>query len=888
MTLDKNYSATAVEPQHYAAWEQAGLFACQTHSPQKPFCIMMPPPNVTGNLHMGHALTFTLQDILVRFQRMQGADALWQPGTDHAGIATQMVVERQLAAQKTDRRTLGREKFLEKVWAWKAESGGNITRQLRRLGASPDWSRERFTMDAGLSAAVTKIFVQLYREKLLYRDKRLVNWDPTLLTAVSDLEVESRDVNGFMWHIKYPVVKDPTQFLCIATTRPETMLGDGAVAVNPNDERYKHLIGEYVTLPIANRKIPVIADEAADPEMGSGAVKITAAHDFNDFAVWQRHRDKPYFAQQQNGGLINLFDEHACLNDNVPPDYRGLDRFVARKKIVAELEAQGLVDKIVPLRHAVPHGDRSGVVLEPRLSDQWYVDAAALAAPAIRAVEEGRTQFVPATWTNTYYSWLKNIQPWCVSRQLWWGHQIPAWYGPDGQVFVAESEAEAMAEAEKIYGKNPTLTRDADVLDTWFSSALWPFSTLGWPDTTAHLARYYPTDVLVTGFDIIFFWVARMMMMGLHVMGDVPFRTVYIHGLIRDADGQKMSKTKGNVIDPLSVIDQYGCDALRLTLAQLCAPGRDIRLAEKRIEGNRNFVTKLWNAARFCQMNDCVWQENFDHRTVGLAINQWIVGEISQCANNVAEQLKNYRFDLAAQAAYAFVWDQFCDWYVEFAKPVFAGADEVAKAETRATAAWTMEQILRMLQPFMPFVTAELFKDFGAQKFGTLMTCAWPDIQAPQGGQDVGLIIKLISAIRTVRSELNVPGSASIVLLVKDATPHQQKALHDYASFIQRLARVASIEFVAASVGQSAQDVGDGMTLMLPLADVIDLAAERTRLKKEEEKCKAEIDKINVKLSNSDFVAKAPPEVIDDHRDRLQENQERLAKLSAAQQLLSA
>ncbi|HVY13023.1 MAG TPA: valine--tRNA ligase, partial [Alphaproteobacteria bacterium] len=578
--MEKTYNPAEVEEKHYRRWEDAGAFAAQPGAGKKPYCIMMPPPNVTGSLHMGHALTFTLQDILTRFKRMQGFDALWQPGTDHAGIATQMIVERQLAEKGQNRRDMGREAFLKKVWEWKEESGGTITRQLRRLGASPDWARERFTMDEGLSRAVTKVFVQLYREKLIYKDNRLVNWDPKLLTAISDLEVEQREVKGSMWHFRYPLADDPTQFLCIATTRPETMLGDGAVAVHPDDERYKHLVGKLVRLPLADRLIPVIADEYPDPEKGSGAVKITAAHDFNDFAVWQRHREKDYFKKQKLGGLINLFTPDAKLNENCPKEYQGLDRYEARKRIIADLEALGLVDKIEPLTHVVPHGDRSGVVIEPYLTEQWYCDAATLAKPALEAVEKGGTVFVPKQWENTYFEWMRNIQPWCISRQLWWGHQIPAWYGPDGKVFVAETEEEAQAQA----GKGVTLKRDDDVLDTWFSSALWPFSTLGWPEKTEHLKTYYPTNVLVTGFDIIFFWVARMMMMGIHFMKDVPFRAVYIHALVRDEKGQKMSKTKGNVIDPLEIIDKYGTDALRFTLASLSTPGRDIRLAVGRIE----------------------------------------------------------------------------------------------------------------------------------------------------------------------------------------------------------------------------------------------------------------------------------------------------------------
>ncbi len=567
---------------------------------------MLPPPNVTGSLHMGHALINTLQDILIRFQRMRGKDVLWQLGTDHAGIATQMVVERQLAAQGLNRHDMGREAFLRKVWEWKEESGGTITKQLRRLGASGDWSRERFTMDEGLSRAVTHEFVTLYREGLIYKDKRLVNWDPKMLTAVSDLEVEQKELRGNLWHLKYPI-NDSNEFIIVATTRPETMLGDVAVAVHPENEKLKHLIGKMVKLPLVGRLIPIVADDYADPEKGTGAVKITPAHDFNDFEVWKRHKENPAIKAMPEGGLINVFDKQARLNDAVPEPYRGLERFAARKKIVADIEALELLDKIEPHTHMVPHGDRSGVPIEPWLSEQWYCDAKTLAQPCIKAVEDGRTSFVPKQWENTFFAWMRDIQPWCISRQLWWGHQIPAWYGPDEKVFVAETEADALADAQKHYGKPTPLKRDEDVFDTWFSSALWPFSTLGWPDKTPELARYYPTAVLMTGFDIIFFWVARMMMMGMHFVGDVPFHKVFISALVRDEKGQKMSKTKGNVIDPLDIIDKFGCDALRFTLANMSTPGRDIKLATSRIEGNRNFTTKLWNAARFCQMNECAW-----------------------------------------------------------------------------------------------------------------------------------------------------------------------------------------------------------------------------------------------------------------------------------------
>lgn len=892
MPIDKTYDPAATEAKHYPRWEKSGAFACNPASGKPPYTIMMPPPNVTGSLHMGHALTFTLQDVLVRYQRMAGRDVLWQPGTDHAGIATQMVVERDLALEQTSRQKLGREKFLERVWQWKEQSGGTITRQLRRLGASPDWARERFTMDEGLNKAVNKVFVELYKQKLIYKDKRLVNWDPKLLTAISDLEVEPKEIKGHMWHFRYPLADDPTQYLCIATTRPETMLGDGAVAVHPDDERYKHLVGKLVRLPLVDRLIPVIADEYPDPEKGSGAVKITAAHDFNDFEVWQRHRDKDYFKRQMNGGLINLFDQHACLNENCPPQYRGLDRFEARKRVIADLEALDLVEKIEPITHVVPHGDRSGVVIEPWLSEQWYVKADVLAAPALKAVEEGKTRFVPEQWQNTYYAWLRDIEPWCISRQLWWGHQIPAWYDADGKVYVGETEAEAQA----LAGAGKQLQRDNDVLDTWFSSALWPFSTLGWPEKTRELQRYYPTDVLVTGFDIIFFWVARMMMMGLHFMGDVPFRKVYIHALVRDEKGQKMSKSKGNVIDPLDMIEKYGCDALRFALTALSTPGRDIRLSPARIEGYRNFATKLWNAARFCQMNGCVYDAMFadqmaqGNRKLELALNGWIVNRVSSVSSKLQQHYADHRFDLVAQTLYQFVWDDFCDWYVELAKPVLQTEGAVGQAETRATAAWVLAQMLKLLHPVMPFITEELWEGLEAAPGKMLMLQSWPEANSALGDnaeQEIDWLIKLISEIRSVRSALNVPVAAMVLLQIKDAASLSQQRLKAHEATIRRLARVDSIAAVAAAPKQAAQVVLNEMTIFLPLADVIDLGAERVRLEKESQKLKQEIGKLAQKLANDDFVAKAPPEVVAEQRQRLQEQEAVLVKLQQAWQAVA-
>src|SRR5271170_5458224 len=636
--LDKTYRPGSVETRLYEAWERAGAFAADPSSGKPPYTIMMPPPNVTGSLHMGHALTFTLQDILIRFERMRGRDALWQPGTDHAGIATEIVVTNQLAERQINKHELGRDKFIERVWEWKAESGGTIVNQLRRLGCSPDWPRERFTMDPSLAAAVRKVFVQLYREGLIYRDKRLVNWDPEMHTTISDLEVDEREMRGQLWHIRYPVEGEPGRFLIVATTRPETMLGDTGVAVHPEDARYADLVGKSVRLPLVGRLIPVVADEYADPALGSGAVKITPAHDFSDYEVGRRHGLE----------IINIFDRDAHLNDAVPERYRGLERFAARRQVLADLEAAGLIEKVEDHLLMVPHHDRSGEVIEPWLTDQWFCNAAALAKPAIAAVESGQTQFVPRQWENTFFEWMRNIQPWCISRQLWWGHQIPAWHGPDGAVFVAESEAEAADEAAAHYGNAAVLRRDDDVLDTWFSSALWPFSTLGWPEQTPELTRYYPGDVLVTGFDIIFFWVARMMMQGLHFMGEVPFRTVYIHALVRDERGQKMSKSRGNIIDPLDLIDRYGCDALRFTLASLAAPGRDIKLAESRVETYRRFVTKLWNAARYAEMSGCILKPDFDPRQCRLTVNRWIAGATQGCAGAVTIAVEGFRFDEAA------------------------------------------------------------------------------------------------------------------------------------------------------------------------------------------------------------------------------------------------
>ena len=879
--LDKNFDPKTAEPRLYAAWEASGGFAPTSDPAAEPFSIVIPPPNVTGSLHIGHALNNTLQDVLIRFERMRGKAALWLPGTDHAGIATQMVVERQLAeAGNRSRRDMGRDEFVAKVWEWKAKSGGTIVNQLKRLGASCDWSRERFTLDEGLSAAVRKVFVTLYKQKLIYRDKRLVNWDPHFQTAISDLEVEQREVDGFYWHFAYPL-EDGSGEIVVATTRPETMLADTAVAVHPDDERYKALVGKAVRLPIVNRPIPIIADEYPDPEKGSGAVKITPAHDFNDFMVGKRH----------NLPVINVFDDFARLNDNAPPEYRGLDRFAARKKVVEAFEALGLLREIEKTRHTVPHGDRSGVVVEPYLTDQWYVAADVLAKPAIAAVEEGDTVFVPKNWEKTYFEWMRNIQPWCVSRQLWWGHRIPAWYGPDGKPFVEETEAEALRQAEEHYGRPTPLKQDEDVLDTWFSSGLWPFSTLGWPDKTSDLARFYPTHTLITGFDIIFFWVARMMMQGLHFTGEVPFKRVFINALVRDATGAKMSKSKGNVMDPLELVDDYGADALRFTLTAMSGQARDIKLSRQRIEGYRNFGTKLWNATRFTQMNGCARAPGFDPAKVKVALNRWIVGETTRTAQAVTAALADCGFGEGTEQLYRFIWNQYCDWYVELAKPLLTGDDEAAKAETQATAAWVLDVILTLLHPVMPFITEELWaqtQDLGAKRAheGFLMTARWPELPDslidPAADAEIGLVIEAISEGRSVRSGLNVPLSAKPPLLVVEASDAQRATLAANAAQIAQLLRVSEVQAVDAAPPGSIPFVVAGATFALPVAEFIDLTAERARLSKEVGALSGEIAKISGKLGNADFVSRAPEEVVEENRERLAEAQAAKAKLEEA------
>ncbi|MCP5381002.1 MAG: valine--tRNA ligase [Kordiimonadaceae bacterium] len=883
--LDKTFDFAKREKEIYDHWDDSGAFKCGQRPDAEPFTIILPPPNVTGSLHIGHALNHTLQDILIRWHRMRGRDVLWQPGMDHAGIATQMVVERQLDAGNMRRIDMGREKFVERVWQWKEESGGMIFNQMRRLGQSCDWSRQKFTMDDGFVRAVLKKFVDLYHDNLIFKAKRLVNWDPELCTAISDLEVEQREVNGFYWHFKYPVDGEEGRYLTVATTRPETMLGDVAVAVSADDERYKDLIGKTLTLPLVGRKLIVIADEHADPEKGSGAVKITPAHDFDDHMVGKRH----------NLENINIFDEHARINENAPEKYRGMDRFVARKEIVADMDALGLLAKTEATVHVVPYGDRSGVPIEPWLTDQWYVDAETLAKPAIEAVEKGETKFVPKTWEKTYYEWMRNIEPWCVSRQLWWGHQIPAWYGPDGEVFVAETEEEAQKLADAHYGEVKEIVRDEDVLDTWFSSALWPNATLGWPDKTPELARYYKSDVLVTGFDIIFFWVARMMMDGLYFMdNEVPFETVYVHALVRDEHGAKMSKSKGNVIDPLELADKYGADALRFTLAAMEAQGRDIKMSDKRVEGYRNFATKLWNAAKFCEMNDC-FKENrdFDPSSARHTVNKWIIGEAEQAAQKVTQALEAFRYNDAAAAAYHFTWGTFCDWYIELIKTRFYSDDADGIGETRKTAAWVLDQIIKILHPFMPFITEEIWQNTSNNRETDLILAPWPDYNPKNideaASAEMNWLITLISDIRTARAEMNVPAGAKLNMLVSGANEVTLASLSAQEEELKRLARLENIDRLegAAPSGAISVVVGEA-TYYLPLSGVIDIDAEKARLSKSLEKLEKEIAAVAGRLNNENFVAKAPDHVIAENKKGLEDAREKAEKIKQALERLAS
>ncbi len=963
--LDKNFNPKTAEKRIYEAWEKSGAFhprpARNNDNNDDNFSIVIPPPNVTGSLHMGHALNNTIQDILARYNRMLGKAVLWQPGTDHAGIATQMVVERQLATSggKT-RKDMSREEFIAKVWEWKNESGGNINNQLKRLGSSCDWSREKFTLgnpddpNDKMAEAVTKAFVDLYNDGLVYRDKRLVNWDPHFQTAISDLEVENIEVDGHFWHFKYMladgetytyvekdedgnvVLEETRDYISIATTRPETMLGDGAVAVHPDDERYKPIIGKMVHLPLADRLIPIITDEYPDPDFGSGAVKITGAHDFNDYEV----------AKRNNIPLYPLMDEQARMikSEIMPDKYVGMDRFEARKAVVADIDAQGLLIKVEDKKVMQPFGDRSKVVIEPMLTDQWFVHADKLAKQAIEAVDNGKTKFIPANWKKTYDIWMKDIQPWCISRQLWWGHQIPAWYGISlesidtyeeeqgytRKVFVAKTEAEACKLAKKYYGENVhisiaedgvtchairdngelsyiELVRDPDVLDTWFSSGLWPFSTLGWPEETDELNRFYPTSVLVTAFDIIFFWVARMMMMGLYFKSDIPFGDVYIHALVLDEQGKKMSKSEGNVIDPIDLIDgigidelvkkrttglrqpekapkvekatrkqypqgfeAYGADALRFTLAAMAGQGRNIRLSVERVAGYRNFGTKLWNAARFLQMNECVFNSGFEPESCKNGINQWLVSEAITCAAKVSEMIEAYRFNDAADAIYKFAWGQYCDWYLELIKPLLSAGDDNTKNETRMASAWGFEQILKTLHPFMPFITEELWQKT-AKREQYLIITKWPDninTDFDNAKDDINWLIGLVSEIRSARAEMNIPPGKKSEMFVIGANTQTKERLKQYINSIKPLARLENFALADEIPKNALQAVYEEATFALPLAGLIDQKAERDRLDREISKLKAEIEKIDKKLANKNFVERAPKAVVKEQYQR--------------------
>lgn len=905
--LEKTYDAGSTEPRIEKQWEENGVFKAGAGS--KPgaeaFSIVIPPPNVTGSLHMGHALNNTIQDIMVRFERMRGKNVLWQPGMDHAGIATQMVVERQLAQRKEPtRRQMGREKFVQRVWQWREESGGKIAHQLRRLGASCDWSRERFTMDEGLSRAVLEVFVSLYKEGLIYKDKRLVNWDPKLLTAISDLEVEQKEIKGHLWHFRYPLEgkvfnpDDPSTFIVVATTRPETMLGDTGIAVNPKDERYQALIGQHAILPFVGRKIEIVGDDYADPEAGTGAVKITPAHDFNDFEVGRRHNlriinimtEEAEIFLRDNEDFLNGLDDTKELQKLIET-FDHMDRFVARQKIVEMMEEGGYLAGIEDHTHMVPHGDRGGVPIEPFLTDQWYVNAAKLAKPAIDAVKNGKTTIIPKNWEKTYFNWMENIEPWCISRQLWWGHQIPAWYGPDGKVFVEKSAEEAQVAADAHYGKAVELRRDEDVLDTWFSSALWPFSTLGWPDKTKELELYYPTSVVVTGFDILFFWVARMMMMGLHFMHDVPFHNIYMHALVRDKNGAKMSKSKGNVIDPLDLMDEYGADALRFTLAIMAAQGRDVKLDPARIAGYRNFGTKLWNATRFAEMNGVSYDPSFKPEEVKLSLNRWILTELSKTIEAVTSGIEAYRFNEAAAAVYRFIWNTLCDWYLELLKPIFQGEDEGDKKEAQACVAWVLEQVYKILHPFMPYMTEELWTLTATDKHKRqtmLALASWPDINFcdEAAAEDINWLIDVVGGIRSARAEMNVPAGAMAPLVIVEAGKITKERVERHDAAIKRLARIETIEFADKVPEASAQIILGEATFAMPLGQLIDFETERARLAKEMGKIDLDIGKVEKKLENPKFVENAKPEIVEAERERLSELQAAKEKVAIAMKRL--
>ena len=870
--LDKTYNPKNFEEKIYAEWETTGDFKPNMNKNKEAYAVVIPPPNVTGVLHMGHALNNTLQDILIRYNRMLGKNVLWQPGMDHAGIATQMVVERNLAAEGITRHDLGREKFIETVWQWKEKSGGTICKQLRRLGASCDWSRTRFTMDEGLSKAVRKIFVRLYKDGLIYKAKRLVNWDSKFMTAVSDLEVIQKETVGKMYYYKYPIKGEEGEFVHIATTRPETMFGDTAVAISKDNEKLKHLIGKECIIPIINRIIPIVADDHADPEKGTGAVKITPAHDFNDFEVGKRH----------NLPLINILNPDATLNENTP--FAGMDTQTARKATIEKLEELGFMEKIEDHPMVIPYGERSNVVIEPMLTDQWFVDAPVLAKEAIRAVEDGQMQFVSKSYEKTYFEWMHNIQPWCISRQLWWGHQMPIWYGPDGEIFCEENEEEAQAAADKHYGKKVELTRETDVLDTWFSSGLWAFSTLGWPDKSEYLDTFYPTSVLVTGFDIIFFWVARMMMMSMYIMKKAPFKKVYIHGLVRDEQGRKMSKSKGNTVDPMELIEKYGADALRFFMAAMETQGRDINVSEARIQGYRNFATKLWNSARFGEMNECLSVEGFDETQVQHPLNRWIIAKVKAISKELTENLNNFRFSDSANTVYQFVWGSFCDWYIEMIKPILYGENEEEKAETRATFAWVLNRILIILHPFMPFITSELWKNIGTHS-QHLINAPWPQNESydEKAISEIDSVIDLISNIRSLRAEMDLPAGARLKVYLKGVNKATLAQVERFKTIICSLARLEEITAYDGEVtSDMIQSVFREASLLIPLKGVVDFAAERERLQKELVGLEQNLASYERKLSNPNFVEKAPAAVVAEERRRQTEALENKAKVEEA------
>jgi valyl-tRNA synthetase len=855
-------SNSEIENYSSSIWDNNKISEAKIDSVKKSITIMMPPPNVTGSLHIGHALNMTLQDVIARYWRMKGKDVLWQPGTDHAGIATQMLVERKILREGiTSRAELGRDDFLKKVWEWKKESGGTIVNQLKRLGASADWSRERFTLDEGLSEAVREVFVSLYKNNLIYRDKRLVNWDTKLETAISDLEVIQKDKKGYYWYFKYPIL-GTKKYIIVATTRPETLLGDTCVAVNPKDKRYKSLIGKKVLLPIVNREILIVADEYADPEKGTGAVKITPAHDFNDFQVGKRHNLEP----------INILNTNGTLNKNTPKAYQGLTILKARAKIIADMEELGLLDKIEDTIHAVPYGDRSDTVIEPFLTDQWFVDAKKLAGPAIESVKNGETKFVPKTWENTFFEWMNNIEPWCISRQLWWGHRIPAWYATDGTIFVGKTLEEVQIQAFSKYGKEIELKQDPDVLDTWFSSGLWPFSTLGWPNKSKDLIKYYPGNILVTGFDIIFFWVARMMMLGIYFMKKSPFKEVYVHALVRDSKGNKMSKSKGNVVNPLVLMDQYGTDTIRFSLTALATQGRDIKLAEDRIVGYRNFITKIHNASKFLEMNGCVLDKEFDIKMIQKPINLWIINLLYKTADNVSSEIESYRFNEAANSAYHFVWHNFCDWYLEIVKPVLSEINIEENKEIKNTTAFVFSKILAILHPIIPFNTEYLYSK--VHNFGEMLSLMdWPDsniekIKLSKNNTEIEWTIKFISEIRSLRAMLNIPFKSLININYNSIDKKYLNIINSNIETLKSIAGVESFSFNANDYDNSAQILVDDATFNISLKGVIDINIELDRLNKDLSKLKDDISIIDVKLLNKNFIERAPKEVIEEQKSK--------------------